>query len=275
MVGRGWLGAKLNYPSISVVVINLNNADGLRRTLESVLDQSVDNAKCSYDVFVVDGVSKDDSVVVAEAFAESDQRVAVISERDEGVYDAMNKGIDQTTGDYLIFMNSGDRFATRTALDTIFSEIRTCPAWLVTGATNLGGGRRDSAIINNLPHSWLRHALGVQPHCHQASVFRRDVVSALGGYRCRFGLIGDFDFILRCGAISRPREVPNLLVDYEGGGMSEYAWRSIPSLQHQVRVDVLDLRSPLAALSLLWSRYLIARRSIARVKARLLSVVRN
>lgn len=259
--------------SVSIVVINLNNAEGLRATLESIVNQrDLTDGIFECDVLVVDGLSTDRSLDVAKEYAKSHAQIQVCSERDSGVYDAMNKGIVRTAGLYIIFMNSGDRFSSSTALLRISRELASHPAWLIAGAENLGGGVRDRAVIRNLPHSWFRHAMGVQPHCHQACVFRRDLITALGGYREDFGLVGDFDLILRSGAVTRPRELNETLVEYEGGGLSERAWRSVPRLQHQVRVDVLDLRGVAAALDQLWSQYLVARRSISHIKTRASSV---
>lgn len=263
-------------PLISLVVVNLDNAEGLRTTLSSIVRQSTNADLASlYDVCVIDGLSADDSIAVAKEFGERYAQVRFVSESDEGVYDAMNKGIRHTDGEYIIFMNSGDRFGVDTALASIASKLASRPAWLVVGAINLGGGVRPPSVIRNLPHSWFRHLIGVQPHCHQACVFRRDLVTALGGYHFDYGIIGDFDFIVRCGAVSRPLEHNDLLVEYEGGGMSERAWRSIPELQHQVRLDILDNRGPLALFSRWWARYLIFRRDLARRKNRTLEILKH
>lgn len=89
-------------PKISVITINYNNASGLKQTIESVV------AKLSEDIeyLVIDGGSKDDSKQVIEQY--SDKITYWVSEPDQGIYHAMNKGIEAAKGTHLQFLNSGD-----------------------------------------------------------------------------------------------------------------------------------------------------------------------
>lgn len=89
---------------VSIITINYNNATGLKKTIESVVSQSYRN----FEYIIIDGGSTDSSVEVITAF--SDNISYWVSERDKGIYHAMNKGIEQISGDYCIFMNSGDCF---------------------------------------------------------------------------------------------------------------------------------------------------------------------
>ena len=89
---------------VSVITVNLNNREGLQKTIHSVIGQTYPNI----EYIVIDGASTDGSVKII------DDNVSNIhlwrSEADSGIYDAMNKGIELATGDYLIFLNSGDYF---------------------------------------------------------------------------------------------------------------------------------------------------------------------
>ena len=87
---------------VSIVTINYNNANGLAKTLKSVLEQTYNDI----DYIVIDGASTDGSKAILQEYG--DRLSYWISEPDEGIYDAMNKGIDRATGDYLLFLNSGD-----------------------------------------------------------------------------------------------------------------------------------------------------------------------
>ena len=91
---------------ISVITVNFNNKDGLKLTLDSVEKQSCED----YEVIVVDGASTDGSALVVEEYANRNSWLRYVSEKDKGIYNAMNKGIDMSKGEYLIFMNSGDSF---------------------------------------------------------------------------------------------------------------------------------------------------------------------
>ena len=96
---------------LSIITINYNNAAGLRKTLESVRGQTSKN----YEHIIIDGGSTDESVAVLEEFlADKDYAMKVTywcSEKDRGIYDAMNKGIPHAGGRYCLFLNSGDYLA--------------------------------------------------------------------------------------------------------------------------------------------------------------------
>ena len=89
----------------SIIVVTYNNAEGLTRTLESIrlLDY---NEK---ETIVIDGASKDNTQEILSA--NEDIITVAVSEKDSGIYNAMNKGIKYITGDYIVFMNAGDCFA--------------------------------------------------------------------------------------------------------------------------------------------------------------------
>lgn len=89
---------------ISVITINYNNADGLKKTIESVICQSYND----YEFIIIDGGSIDNSQDIILQY--QNQITYWVSEPDKGIYNAMNKGISKATGDYCIFMNSGDCF---------------------------------------------------------------------------------------------------------------------------------------------------------------------
>ena len=99
--------------SITVITINYNNCAGLRRTVESVVGQTT----TVNEFIVIDGGSTDGSTDVINAYAD---RISYwVSEKDRGIYHAMNKGVAQADGDYCIFMNSGDCFYGPQVLETV------------------------------------------------------------------------------------------------------------------------------------------------------------
>lgn len=97
----------------SIITINYNNSEGLRQTIDSVVSQTYHE----YEYIIIDGGSTDGSVDVIGFF--SDKIDYWVSEKDRGIYHAMNKGVAQAHGDYCIFMNSGDCFYDRQVLDTV------------------------------------------------------------------------------------------------------------------------------------------------------------
>ena len=92
---------------ISIITINYNNCEGLRRTIESVVNQTCRD----FEYIIIDGGSTDGSVDVIKRYA--DNIDYWVSEPDKGIYNAMNKGIRMATGDYVQILNSGDMFVRR------------------------------------------------------------------------------------------------------------------------------------------------------------------
>lgn len=101
---------------ISVITITYNNVDGLRRTIASVVSQTYSD----YEYVIIDGGSTDGSVEVIREY--KDKITYWVSEKDGGIYNAMNKGVAVANGDYCIFMNSGDCFYNNTVLDDIIKQ---------------------------------------------------------------------------------------------------------------------------------------------------------
>ena len=102
---------------LSIITINYNNAIGLKKTIESLIEQSYQE----YEYIVIDGGSDDGS---KEVIWESLRYVSSwCSEKDTGVYNAMNKGIMRATGEYLLFLNSGDYLYDSTVLEDVTSTL--------------------------------------------------------------------------------------------------------------------------------------------------------
>ena len=101
-------------PTLSVITIVYNNVKHIERTIFSVVNQTYPNI----EYIVVDGKSTDGTLQIIERYK---TRIAkIISEKDEGIYDAMNKGLAAATGDYVIFMNSGDEFYKTDTVERVF-----------------------------------------------------------------------------------------------------------------------------------------------------------
>jgi len=103
---------------LSIITINWNNASGLKKTMESVIGQSCQE----FEYLVIDGGSTDGSVDIIKQF-ESTPNLQWVSEKDKGIYNAMNKGINKAKGEYLQFLNSGDSLVDRDVVKNILEEI--------------------------------------------------------------------------------------------------------------------------------------------------------
>lgn len=102
---------------LSIITINYNDRVGLKKTIESVINQTWQN----FEFIVIDGGSSDGGIDVIEQY--KDNIDYWVSEPDKGVYNAMNKGIKIAKGDFLIFMNSGDTFFNEKVLEQMEKEL--------------------------------------------------------------------------------------------------------------------------------------------------------
>lgn len=101
---------------ISIITINYNNRDGLQKTIESVIGQTYTD----YEYIIIDGGSTDGSIDIINQY--KDRIIYWVSEPDKGIYNAMNKGILKTAGEYCNFMNSGDYFYNNSVLEKFFAQ---------------------------------------------------------------------------------------------------------------------------------------------------------
>lgn len=229
---------------LTIVVTCYQDAENLRLTLDSLASQSV-APDPRVEVIISDGGSTDGS---AEVWLEHSQSLSSIrSEPDSGVYDGMNLGAIRATGTWLQFLNAGDALADTTSLEVILAWLEACPddsIWAICGARNRGTGVHSASRIKSVPHLWWRHAFGLQPHCHQATFFRKTMFAGFGGHDLGRGFVADHDLIMRFGIVGRPFVLDRVLVDYQGGGMSEKRAGDVPRLLHLNRVERLNLYGP-------------------------------
>lgn len=115
----------VNMCKISIITVNYNDADGLRKTLESVSSQT----SHSFEHIIIDGGSNDNSVSMIQSYEESINqssnpfKIIWISKKDKGIYDAMNKGVSISSGEYLLFLNGGDIMASDTVVENVLSNL--------------------------------------------------------------------------------------------------------------------------------------------------------
>lgn len=183
--------------TISVITITFNAADCLQRTLDSVLIQSYPDI----EHLIVDGASKDNTVAIAQAYAaKSPHKVVISSEPDRGLYDAMNKGLQRATGDYIIYMNAGDSFPEADTLAKVAEKATTptLPAVLygdTLWTDNEGNiiGKRNHSAPKHLSWRSFKHGMLV---CHQAFYARTDIAKKFP-YDLQYRHSADIDWCIR------------------------------------------------------------------------------
>lgn len=202
------------YPKISFITVVRNNAKGLRTTLESLCELRYSNK----EIVVIDGVSIDGTLGVIEEYAH--EISYFVSEPDGGVYFAMNKGLRAATGDYVWFINAGDKVVDFDALYAQFAS-ESSLADIYYGETrivDLDGtvlGLRAKRIPEKFTTRSLRRGMVVS---HQSFIVRRSIAPM---YDTQYRYSADYDWMYTCvsnaGSIQR---VDVVLSQFELGGLT-------------------------------------------------------
>ncbi len=170
---------------ISVVTVCYNSVDTIEETMLSVLNQTHPDV----EYIIIDGGSTDGTVDIIKKYAE--HLAYWRSEPDEGIYDAMNKGIAVATGDYINFMNSGDRFASNSILST-FENIVSENADIVYGDVILSY-RGKEFIKKPLP---LCRIISSIPFCHQSTFVKTEELKK-NPFNTSYRITADYDFFYK------------------------------------------------------------------------------
>jgi glycosyltransferase involved in cell wall biosynthesis len=198
---------------LSIITVNLNNAEGLRKTIESVVSQTFPN----FEYIVIDGVSADGSVNIIKQYA--DKITYWISEPDKGIYNAMNKGILQAKGEYCLFLNSGDSLVDNTILERVFSE--NLHEDIIYGDI-YGIQKHRKKVFIPAPHEWtFRKSMYYSIH-HQAAFIKRQLFFEISLYDETFAIISDWIFFLIAIVIQNKSyiHIPYCISNYELEGIS-------------------------------------------------------
>ena len=205
-------------PYISVVTPSFNSATTIRETIESVLAQDYKN----WEHIVVDGGSSDGTVDVLRSFG----HVIWSSEKDEGHYDAMNKGISRGKGEVVVILNADDYFRPG-ALRQVAEAFTSHPDWDALFGDVIFVDDRGRRIYERQEAIYDYKVLlyGLDYICHQTLFVRKNVYEKLGGYRHKdFRNSADYEFKLRLGHSGcRVGHVPTLLVNYRYHGRGQSA----------------------------------------------------
>jgi len=216
-----------SLPVLSVITIVYNNVSHIERTIRSVLNQDYPNI----EYIIVDGGSTDGTLHVIEQF--KSQIAVIISEKDKGIYDAMNKGMLLATGDYLLFMNSGDEIFAKDTVRNVFNSWPNADIYygeteMIDASGNNLGRRRHKAPKS---FSWRSFKYGMSIS-HQAIYVKKSIAEP---YNMHYQLSADIDWILT--AAKKANTIINTqqyVARYLIGGMSKK--RHLQSLKERFHI---------------------------------------
>jgi glycosyltransferase involved in cell wall biosynthesis len=199
----------MDNPFLSIITINFNNVEGLKKTIASVISQKF--TKLEY--IVIDGASTDGSAEYLETL-----NVPLLnwtSETDTGIYNAMNKGIEKSNGEYLLFLNSGDVLNGPKALEAFISH-EEFSGDVIYGDYKFGDGykRYPDTLY---PAYFIKTSLP-----HQSTFFKRRVFEEMGGYDESYRMGADRAFYIKCYLSGKYtfKHVPYFLTLFDLSGLS-------------------------------------------------------
>jgi glycosyltransferase involved in cell wall biosynthesis len=172
---------------LSVITINLNNGKGLSDTIQSIKEQTFSD----FEYIIIDGGSSDNSIEIIRS--NSDYIKKWVSEKDSGIYNAMNKGVNLSEGEYLLFLNSGDQLASTDVLEKILST----PVNVDIFYGNMLIDESNEQRLGKMPVELSRRHMVRDTLWHPVSFIRKELFTKNGMYDETLRIVGDYDFFLR------------------------------------------------------------------------------
>ena len=175
-------------PKISIITVVFNGEALIERTIESVLEQTYTNI----EYIIIDGFSKDRTLTIIEQYRSKISKI--ISEKDNGIYDAMNKGLQIATGDYILFLNAGDELYSNITLSRVFESSTDADVYYGnTAVTNEKGEQlADRRLTPPTQLTWkgLKYGMCVS---HQSFIAKRTLCDL---YNLDYHISADIDWVI-------------------------------------------------------------------------------
>lgn len=175
---------------ISIITVCFNCKDDLEKTIESIQNQESDN----YEHCIIDGNSIDGTLDVAIEYKNRKQDIVLISEKDNGIYDAMNKGIFSSTGEYILFLNAGDTFAEKDTLKKLEMSIEGNRDIIYGDFYKVKG---EEKVVNKYSKRYHYRLLLGKTICHQAFIAKRSMFNK-NTFDTKYKYASDYKWLLIC-----------------------------------------------------------------------------
>lgn len=223
-------------PLFSVITINYNNAAGLKQTISSVVSQSFPD----FEFIVIDGLSTDGSIACVEA----EPRInSWLSESDKGIYDAQNKGILKASGDYLLFLNSGDVLVNKDVLQKVSTHLVSRQSFYYGNLILQKNGILENHVA---PEVIDIDFILNSTFWHPCVFIKSNLFKDFGLYNTSFKIAGDYEFFVRC--LIKPGITSAYLNEFitlfDGSGLSNNSENSSLVLQEREKALRLNLSEP-------------------------------
>lgn len=205
-----------NSPLVSIIIPTYNAGDTLIKALESILEQTCPD----WEVIFVDGLSCDNTINIIGRYASLNGQIRYISEKDNGIYDAMNKGLSLARGKWIFFLGADDVLENPFVLEKVFKTEGVQDYHVLYGDVRISGDTswaRDQEIYDGV---FDFNKLIVKNICHQSVFYRKSFLDTIGYYNTSYKLCADWDFNLRCFAKTKFLYLNQVIAVFYAGGES-------------------------------------------------------
>jgi putative colanic acid biosynthesis glycosyltransferase len=224
----------MSQPFFSIITVVRNNIEGLKRTKSTVESQTCK----SWEWIIIDGNSDDGTGQFALGCIGT--KIKAVSEKDRGIYDAMNKGLCAASGAYVIFLNGGDLFANETVLGAVKDDLEREPVDVLFGGSSMHFG----IVVLPRPARHPSYIWHGQPGLHQATFFNR-VLHQRIPYDISYRICGDYDVLTRMWAAKlRFRSSSTIVSVNEFVAQATSGRNKIALMKEAIRAQRHNLRLP-------------------------------
>lgn len=168
-------------PTFSIIIPTYNSAKTVRATMDSIVSQTFSD----FEVCIIDGVSTDNTSAIIKEYMQKDKRIKWYSEKDKGIYDAMNKGIKKASGDWLFFIGSDDAFFDNEVLQKVHDQCQGYDVVYGNVYSDHFNGVYDGEFFGE---DMLEKNI-----CHQSIFYKKNIFNTIGCYDLKYTVWADWD----------------------------------------------------------------------------------
>lgn len=207
----------MNPIMFSIIIPTFNSSNTINMCLESVLNQTFSN----FEIIIIDGVSDDNTLELINIYQKEHSNIKIYSEADNGIYDAMNKGIKLANGNWLFFLGSDDTFFNFDILNQINDFIGETSKKVIYGNVKIIGNTTWAKNNEIYAGRFNTKKILNQNICHQAIFYNLQFVNeTIGSYNTSYKKSADWDFNLKCWAKQEFEFINITVANYSVEGFS-------------------------------------------------------
>ena len=239
-------------PLVSIIIAVYNGADTLEACLKSVIEQTYINK----ELIIIDGGSVDATVDLIRAY---EKHITYwVSEPDRGIYDAWNKGLERSSGEWICFLGSDDSLATCNTLERMVDQInKDTSIEFLSGSARLYYSDGQLKRVKGKSWQWPQFKRNMGGIVHPGSFHSKNLFDCYGKFDTSYQIAGDYDFLLRMGPKLKASFFPEVVVNVGlSGASNKYAVKAcLEAYKAHIQCDYINKREAQIYLLLILIKY--------------------